>query len=135
MSCVEYQINLIDFLFPNLDILYKVCSVRSKTLLFIVCLIRIFIMYYFYKISITSIYSYVFLLLLALNMIVFVLILIKKPRYSEDQIKRNLQQDVDYIRKELENDVIDRSDQVKLATKVFDPEIITPVEYIDRSIS
>lgn len=100
-DCINYNPSFWDFLFPNKELLYKLCLSFDKTKLFLVSLVRI-TMYFILFIYLQS-YSYIeldlnqtgktmcYALLLAyiiMNILFLIIVLFKKPAIDKYELDR-----------------------------------------------
>ena len=117
-ECTDYKIKIYDLLVPPYQTLYKICTIREKTYMFILAIIRLYILYkiikylqihYDVKFNVKKPYRlmlYVTLIIyMLINISVLIIITFKKP-----DINKNVDSEIaTEIAKVLKTDGISKS--------------------------
>lgn len=126
MECIHYSYRLAELFFPSYKIFYKFCSSTEKTTIFLISLIRLFIVYRLFMLfdptynMITKYeYSLKYILLLVMfvyfliNLIYLIVIPFKVPDY--DQLE--LENEAEIIAMALKQNEIDKSLMIDVKEK------------------
>lgn len=97
-TCIHYKYLLTELLLPSYKILLKFCSSTEKTVIFIISVIRLFIIYRLYHVlnNTTDFYKKNILLMICLvyliiNIIYVIIIPFKTPDYDQVQMDQEAQ--------------------------------------------
>lgn len=111
-TCIHYNYSWIELLLPSYKIFEKFCSSREKTVLFLISLLRLFIIYRLYHVMNNSQDFYgknilfnIFVVYLLINIIYLIIIPFKNPDY--DQIE--MEQEAGAIALALEQNKIEKT--------------------------
>lgn len=112
VTCIHYNYSWIELLLPSYKIFQKFCSSRGKTVLFLISLLRLFIIYRLFHVFNTSqdFYGkntlfYIFMVYLLINIIYLIIIPFKTPDY--DQVE--MEQEAEAIALALEQNKIEKT--------------------------
>lgn len=126
MECIHYNYRWTEILFPSYKIFYKFCSSIEKTTIFLISLIRLFIVYRLFMLfdptydMITKYeYSLKYILLLVvfvyflINLVYLIVIPFKVPDYDQQQ----LEDEAEIIAMALKQNEVDKSLMIDVTEK------------------